>query len=128
MTLKRRKRIGTPCSWGLVAFSLALLLSGTTRLRAEDDVAGFYKGKTIHMMVGVGAGTGTDLIARMMARHLVNHIPGNPGIIAQNIPGAGSVQMANNLANSAARDGTVIGASINGLYQADLAGQYVPFQ
>ena len=107
-------------SVALFVVPVALVLTSTTALRAEDDVAAFYKGKTLHMMVGVGAGTGTDLIARMLARHLVNHIPGNPNIISQNIPGAGSVQMANNLANSAARDGTVIGASINGLPTAPL--------
>jgi tripartite-type tricarboxylate transporter receptor subunit TctC len=112
--------LSTARSSALFVVPFALLLLSTATLRAEDDVAAFYKGKTIHMMVGVGAGTGTDLIARMLARHLVNHIPGNPGIIAQNIPGAGSVQMANNLANSAVRDGTVIGASINGLPTAPL--------
>jgi tripartite-type tricarboxylate transporter receptor subunit TctC len=104
----------------LFVLPTALMLVSTAALRAEDDVAAFYKGKTMRMMVGVGAGTGTDLIARMLARHLVNHIPGNPTIIAQNIPGAGSLQMANNLANSGARDGTVIGAPLNGMPTAPL--------
>jgi tripartite-type tricarboxylate transporter receptor subunit TctC len=102
------------------ALPAALLLASTMALRAQDDVAAFYKGKTMRMMVGVTAGTGTDLIARMLARHLVNHIPGAPTIIAQNVPGAGSLQMANTLANSGARDGTVIGAPLNGMPTAPL--------
>src|SRR5258705_3894525 len=88
----------------------SLLICTVTAAQAQEDVAAFYRGKTIRMMAGVAAGAGTDLIARMLARHLVNHIPGHPSIIAQNLPGAGSLQMANNLANQAARDGTVFSA------------------
>src|SRR3954464_53064 len=92
----------------------------TQEQQAQDDVAAFYRGKTVRMLVGVASGAGTDLIARMLARHLGHHIPGNPTIVVQNMPGAGSLLMANNLANVATRDGTVIGAPLNGTPNAPL--------
>src|SRR5258708_39938907 len=104
----------------LLMGALALSLAAASPLHAQDDVAAFYRGKTIRMVVGTAPGGGVDLIARMVARHLQNHIPGSPGIIVQNMPGAGSVQMANNLANTGARDGTVVGAPLNGMPTAPL--------
>ena len=80
-----------------------------------DDVADFYKGKTLRIVVGVGVGSGYDLNARALARYLGQHIPGNPTIIVQNQPGAGSLTMTNTLYNNGPFDGTVIGASFNGL-------------
>jgi tripartite-type tricarboxylate transporter receptor subunit TctC len=80
-----------------------------------DDVADFYKGKTLRLVVGVGVGSGYDLNARALARHFGAHIPGNPTIIVQNQPGAGSLTMTNTLYNNGPFDGTVIGASFNGL-------------
>jgi tripartite-type tricarboxylate transporter receptor subunit TctC len=82
---------------------------------AADAVADFYKGKTVSMLVGTAPGGGVDLIGRLVARHWQNHIPGKPTIVVQNMPGAGSLQMANNLYNSAARDGTALGAPLNGM-------------
>jgi tripartite-type tricarboxylate transporter receptor subunit TctC len=98
----------------------ALICVATSPVRAEDEVATFYKGKTVRMMVGTAPGGGVDLIGRLVARHLRGHIPGNPNIIVQNMPGAGSVQMSNNIANTGARDGTVIGAPLNGMPTAPL--------
>ena len=66
------------------------------RLR-QDDVAAFYKGKQLRMIVGSAAGGGYDLFARIVARHIVHHIPGNPNIIVQNQPAAGGVVMTNQL-------------------------------
>lgn len=83
--------------------------------RAGDEVAAFYAGKTVQMMVATASGGGVDLIGRLVARHLQNHVPGKPTIVVQNMPGAGGMLMANNLFNVAARDGTVIGASLNGM-------------
>jgi tripartite-type tricarboxylate transporter receptor subunit TctC len=83
--------------------------------RADDEVAAFYKGKTVAMVVATASGGGVDLIGRLVARHLQHHIPGKPAIVVQNMPGAGGVQMANNLFHAAARDGTVIGAPLNGM-------------
>jgi tripartite-type tricarboxylate transporter receptor subunit TctC len=82
---------------------------------AQDDVAAFYKDKTVRIVVGVAVGSGYDINARALARHLGVHIPGKPTIIVQNQPGAGSVTMTNTLYASGPFDGTVIGASFNGM-------------
>jgi tripartite-type tricarboxylate transporter receptor subunit TctC len=96
-------------------FSLAaLLLSGAPAL-AQEDVAAFFKGKTLRLIVGIGVGSGYDINARLLARHMAAHIPGQPTIIVQNQPGAGSLTMTNALYNTGPYDGTVMGASFNGM-------------
>ena len=87
---------------------------------AQGDVAAFYRGKQIRMIVGSAVGGGYDLFARVVARHLVNHIPGNPHILVQNQPAAGGVVMTNQLYNQGPKDGTVIGVPINGIPTAPL--------
>jgi tripartite-type tricarboxylate transporter receptor subunit TctC len=87
---------------------------------AEDDVAAFYRGKQLRMIVGSAVGGGYDLFARIVARHIVDHIPGHPTIIVQNQPAAGGVVMANQLYAQGPKDGTVIGVPINGLPTAPL--------
>src|SRR5215813_11443700 len=80
---------------------LALLLISAAAAPAQaQDVATFYGGKTVRMVVGIGVGSGYDTNARLLARHLVNHIPGNPAIIVQNQPGAGSLTMVNWIGNT----------------------------
>jgi tripartite-type tricarboxylate transporter receptor subunit TctC len=113
-----------------------LALAGPAR---TEDVADFFRGKTVRMIVGVGVGSGYDLNARLLARYLPNHIPGCPAVIVQNQPGAGSLTMTNQLFIAGPFDGTAIGASFNGMpttplfqpaaaalrsEQADLAGQH----
>jgi tripartite-type tricarboxylate transporter receptor subunit TctC len=80
---------------------------------AADEVADFYKGRTITIVVGNEAGTGFDIYARTLARHLGSHIPGHPGIIVQNMVGASGVTAANWLYNAAPKDGTVIGTFVH---------------
>lgn len=70
----------------------------------------FYRGKTIRMVVGAAAGGGYDAYARVVAAHLERQIPGNPSVVVQNMPGAGSLLATNYIANVAPKDGTVIGA------------------
>jgi tripartite-type tricarboxylate transporter receptor subunit TctC len=82
---------------------------------AQEDVAAFYKDKTVRIVVGVAVGSGYDINARALGRYLGAHIPGKPAVIVQNQPGAGSVTMTNALYNSGPFDGTVIGASFNGM-------------
>ena len=94
---------------------LACLLSSLTPALGQEDVAAFYKGKTIRLVVGVGVGSGYDINARLLARHLGRHVPGSPTIIVQNQPGAGSLTMTNALYHAGPFDGTVIGASFNGM-------------
>ena len=82
---------------------------------AQEDVAAFYKGKVLRLVVGIGVGSGYDINARLLARHMAAHVPGRPTIVVQNQPGAGSLSMTNQLYASGPFDGTVVGASFNGI-------------
>jgi tripartite-type tricarboxylate transporter receptor subunit TctC len=96
--------------------ALSVLLAAASPAPAQqEDVAAFFKGKTLRLMVGIGVGSGYDINARLLARHMAAHIPGQPAIIVQNQPGAGSLTMTNALYNSGPFDGTVMGASFNGM-------------
>jgi tripartite-type tricarboxylate transporter receptor subunit TctC len=93
----------------LVTFGAGLLLAGLAGLPAQaQSVADFYRGKTLTMLIGVGVGGEYDLQARLVARHIGKHIPGNPNVVPQNMVGAGGINMANNLYNTSPRDGTVM--------------------
>jgi tripartite-type tricarboxylate transporter receptor subunit TctC len=87
---------------------------------AQEDVAAFYRGKQVRLVVGTGAGGGYDLFARAVARHLGNHIPGKPNLIVQNQGAAGGLLMVNQLYSLGPKDGTVIGAPVNGIPTAPL--------
>jgi tripartite-type tricarboxylate transporter receptor subunit TctC len=75
----------------------------------EKAVANFYTGKTVRIVVGFSAGGGFDQYSRVIARHLAKYIPGQPAIIVDNMPGAGSIIAANHTFSAAPKDGTVIG-------------------
>ena len=85
-------------------------ISPAAALSAGD----FYRGKSIELDIGYSAGGGYDLYARLLARHLGAHIPGNPTIVPKNMEGAASLRLANYLYSAAPRDGTVIGAISRG--------------
>lgn len=89
-----------------ICATLALACAGAAQ---ADEIADFYRGKQITIQVGFGAGGGYDTTARIFARHLGNHVPGNPGVVVQNVPGAGSMKVANFIYNAAPKDGTMIG-------------------
>jgi len=92
----------------LVLTALAMLLLGLTPsspATAQDD---FYRGKTITIIIPIGPGGAYDAYARMISRHLGKHLPGNPTIIARNMPGAGGVIASNHVYNSAPQDGTTL--------------------
>jgi tripartite-type tricarboxylate transporter receptor subunit TctC len=91
-----------------------IALAAAAPAKAED-VAAFYAGKTIRMVVGIDVGSGYDVNARLLARHLAAHIPGKPIIVVQNQPGAGSATMTSQLYTSGPFDGTVIGAAFAGM-------------
>lgn len=76
---------------------------------AAQTVEKFYKGKTLTLVVGNGPGGGFDVFGRLLARHIGRYVPGNPSIIVQNMPGAGSLVAANYLYNLAPNDGTTFG-------------------
>lgn len=77
--------------------------------QAQDQVADFYKGKQIRIIAASSTGGGFDLYARYVARYLGKHMPGNPSVIVQNMPGAGGLAAANHLHTRAAKDGLTIG-------------------
>jgi tripartite-type tricarboxylate transporter receptor subunit TctC len=73
-----------------------------------DPVEEFYKGKTVTLIAGYSSGGGFDLYSRIMANYLGKHIPGQPRIVVQNMPGAGSLRAASHVYNVAPKDGSVI--------------------
>ena len=87
---------------------VALLISGTPA--PADPISDFYRGKTIRMLIGYGPGGGYDLYARLVAEFLPRHLPGNPSIVPENMPGAGSLVAAKYMAEVAPKDGTVLGS------------------
>src|SRR3974390_560983 len=84
--------------------------------------ADFYQGKTINLVIGHSAGGGYDLYARVLARHLGRHIPGNPAVVPNNMTGAGSLRAANYLYNAAPKEGPAIGTFSRGMVIAPLLG------
>jgi len=107
------------CS-ALIAGSFAVVAAAPAH--SADAVADFYKGKTVQVLVGFGPGGGYDLYARTLARYMGRHIPGNPTLVPQNMPGAGGVKAMNYLYNVARKDGTVIGTFARGLAIEPLLG------
>jgi tripartite-type tricarboxylate transporter receptor subunit TctC len=89
--------------------ALAVLVLWAGEGARADPVADFYRNKTINLVVGYGTGGGYDLFARLVARHLSRFIPGNPSIVVQNMPGAGSLRAANFLYGAAPSDGATVG-------------------
>jgi tripartite-type tricarboxylate transporter receptor subunit TctC len=89
-----------------IAAGIALVLA--TPALAQDPAA-FFKGRTVDMMIGYSVGGGYDVYARLIAKHLGKHIPGNPNVVPKNMEGAGSLRLANWLYNVAPKDGTAMG-------------------
>jgi len=92
------------------ALAAALLLAGCGQSTVNESAGGdFYRGKTLSIIVGSGAGGGFDTTARLVARHIGRHIPGAPTVIVVNMPGGGGLVAANHVFSAAAKDGTVVG-------------------
>jgi len=87
-----------------------------------DAVADFYRGKTVNVSIGVNVGGGYDFEARLLARFMRAHIPGNPVLVPQNMIGAGGIKMANYLYSIAPQDGTAIGMFPNTLIAVQAVG------
>jgi tripartite-type tricarboxylate transporter receptor subunit TctC len=92
----------------ILASAAALLCAAAIPQAQADAVADFYKGKELTINVGYGAGGGYDTTVRLFARHFGKHIPGNPTVVVQNMPGAGSMVAANHAFNIAPKDGSVL--------------------
>lgn len=98
----------------------ALAICAAAAASAQDSVAQFYRGKTITLYVGFGAGGGYDEYARLLARYMGRYIPGHPDIVPQNMPGAGSNKAAGYVYSVAPKDGTAIAALAPGATLAPL--------
>lgn len=101
----------------LVLLPCLMIIAQTSALHAQ---ANFYEGKTIRMIVGFTAGGGYDAYTRAIGRHMGKHIPGNPVMIVENMPGAGSMISANYIYKAARPDGLTIGHFIGGLFLQQL--------
>src|ERR1700732_892198 len=108
-----------PCI--VIAVLCACQLAPLTEAAAET-VADFYRGKNVNLMIGVNVGGSYDRDARLVARYLGSHIPGNPTIVPQNMIGGGGIVMANYLQAIAPKDGTSIGMIPNTMVVNQLAG------
>jgi tripartite-type tricarboxylate transporter receptor subunit TctC len=108
-------------------FVISLLGPAEAQIQAQDDVAAFYRGKQVRLVVGTAPGGGYDLFARIVARHIAAHIPGQPTVIVQNQPAAGGLVMTNQLYAQGPKDGTAIGVPINGIPTAPLLQQGAQF-
>jgi tripartite-type tricarboxylate transporter receptor subunit TctC len=104
----------------MVLLVVLFLFGWTGALHAQ---ASFYQGKTVKIIIGSSAGGGYDLWARLIARHLGKHIPGNPEIVPQNMPGAGGVVAANYVYGVVKPDGLTLGAFNPALYFDQLVGR-----
>ena len=91
------------------AVGLAVAMLSAVPTQAQS-VADFYRGKTLRMLIGYGPGGGYDIYGRLVAEFLPRHLPGNPTIVTQNMPGAGSFVAAKYMYDIAPRDGTVFGS------------------
>ena len=91
------------------AMAVAAMLAGVGTLKAEP-IADFYRGKTMKIIIGYGPGGGYDLYGRLAAEFLGRHIPGNPTIVPENMPGGGSLKAVLYLYQVAPQDGTYLGS------------------
>jgi len=94
---------------------LVVLAAAAPAVAQQEEAQAFFRGKTLRLIVGIAVGSGYDINARLLARHMAAHVPGQPTIIVQNQPGAGSLAMTNALYHAGPFDGTVMGASFNGM-------------
>jgi tripartite-type tricarboxylate transporter receptor subunit TctC len=103
-----------------IIFGLFFLLAASSNLPAQTS---FFEGKTARILVGFSPGGSYDLWARLIARHIGKHIPGNPNFVVQNMTGGGSMVAANYVYNVAKPDGLTIAVVTPGLYIEQLAGR-----
>jgi tripartite-type tricarboxylate transporter receptor subunit TctC len=112
-----------PVGLAIAALMAAALFTPTPALSGTaPSPAEFYRGRTIAMIIGYAPGGGYDLYGRVLAQHMSRHIPGNPKIIPQNMPGAGSLKAANYIFSVARKDGTTIGIFARAMGTAQLVG------
>ncbi|MEA2992613.1 MAG: hypothetical protein QOD40_1533 [Alphaproteobacteria bacterium] len=108
-----------------ITAAVSFLLAGGA---VAQTPAEFYKGKNVTLQVGFGPGGDDDLWARIISKHMGNHIPGNPTIVPQNLPGAAGLLVVNRLYNASPKDGSVFGMINRGIpFEPLLGGQGTQF-
>ena len=98
-----------------IAALLAMAATFAAQPSGAQSVADFYKGRQVGVLIGFGPGGANDAWARSLARHMGKHIPGNPTLVPQNMPGAGTLKLANHLYAVAPKDGSVFGLINRGI-------------
>jgi tripartite-type tricarboxylate transporter receptor subunit TctC len=107
----------------ILATAALVIMTTAGSASAQDAVAQFYRGKQINLYIGTSPGGGYDTYARLLARRFGSYIPGNPTIVPQNMPGAGSNKLAGFMYSVAPKDGTAIGAIFSGAILQPLIGE-----
>ena len=97
-----------------VALPMLLSAAVSTMPAHAESPAEFFKGREINMLIGGGAGGSVDVFARIVASHIVDHLPGKPSVIPRNLPSAGGIQAFMTLGNTAPRDGSTFAGSARG--------------
>jgi tripartite-type tricarboxylate transporter receptor subunit TctC len=105
------------------ALFFALVFLAPSMAAQAATPADFYRGRTVTIVIGYSPGGGYDIYGRLLAQHLGRHIPGNPTVIPQSMPGAGSLKAANYLYSVAPKDGSFLGTFARGMGSAPLLGQ-----
>jgi hypothetical protein len=108
MEARKEKSVSIFNRKGLLFIAIILVAGMAWTLPAGVNAAPYYKGKTISMIVGLGAGSGGTQVARSIARHLGKHIPGNPKVIVKNMPGAGTLKAQNFIVEKGGKEGLKI--------------------
>jgi len=108
-----------PCRALILSVAFSVVVAATPTAAQPD----FYAGKSIQLLIGFSAGGGYDIYARTLARHMGRHLPGNPRLVPQNMPGAGSLKAVNYLYNVAPKDGTAIAGFAPGVVVEPLLGR-----
>src|SRR5262249_20713286 len=107
---------------GRTLLASLVALAAVTRIATAEPVADFYRNKVVVLSVGYSPGGTYDAVARLLAQYMPRYVPGNPRIIVQNVPGAGSLVLTNQLYNLAPRDGTQLGLVARGMAMEPLIG------
>ena len=98
------------------------MLAVAAAAAGAQDAAEFYKGRQVNLVVGYGTGGGYDVYGAHPVRHIGRHIPGNPNVVIQNMPGAGSLVAANYLYKVAPKDGSTFGIFARNMAMLGLVG------
>ena len=122
---REARRAGRRRKIDVAAFAIGsgVTLSCAPQPARSDDISDFYASRNVQLIIGYAPGGGYDDYTRMLGRHIARHIPGNPTVVVQNMPGAGSLRAANYLYNIAPKDGSVFGGFARGIFLDPLLGR-----